>query len=59
LQASLVLAQGMTPFDAARTGAFLHGLCGRIAGPGLIAEDLADHLPRAIKMAQKPGLSGL
>ncbi|NOT40036.1 MAG: NAD(P)H-hydrate dehydratase [Alphaproteobacteria bacterium] len=54
-----LLAQGMTPFDAARTGAYLHGLCGRIAGPGLIAEDLADHLPRAVEMAQKPGVSGL
>ena len=54
-----LLAQGMTPFDAARTGAFLHGLCGRIAGPGLIAEDLADHLPRAIEMARKPGVTGL
>lgn len=54
-----LLAQGMTPFDAARTGAYLHGLCGRIAGPGLIAEDLADHLPRAVEMAQKPGLCGL
>ncbi len=54
-----LLAQGMSPFQAARTGAFLHGLCGRIAGPGLIAEDLADHLPRAAEMAQKPGLYGL
>lgn len=54
-----LLAQGMMPFDAARTGAFLHGLCGRIAGPGLIAEDLAEHLPRAVEIAQKPGLSGL
>lgn len=43
-----LMAQGMSPFDAARTGACLHGLCGRIAGPGLIAEDLADLLPRAL-----------
>lgn len=44
-----LIAQGMTAFDAARTGAFLHGACGRIAGPGLIAEDLADRLPEALQ----------
>ncbi|MFM9864048.1 MAG: NAD(P)H-hydrate dehydratase, partial [Micropepsaceae bacterium] len=54
-----LLAQGMPPFDAARTGAYLHGLCGRIAGPGLIAEDLPELLPKAVEMAQKPGVSGL
>lgn len=54
-----LLAQGLTTFDAARTGAFLHGLCGRIAGPGLIAEDLPDLLPRAVEMAQKPEVSTL
>lgn len=43
-----LMAQGMSPFDAARTGACLHGVCGRIAGRGLIAEDLADLLPRAL-----------
>ncbi len=54
-----LLAQGMTPFNAARTGAHLHGLCGRIAGAGLIAEDLPDLLPKAVEMAQKPGVSAL
>lgn len=54
-----LLAQGMNPFDAARTGVYLHGLCGRIAGAGLIAEDLADCLPEAVEMAQKPGLLAL
>ena len=54
-----LLAQGMTAFDAARSGAFLHGLCGRIVGPGLIAEDLADILPKAVEMARKQGVSGL
>jgi ADP-dependent NAD(P)H-hydrate dehydratase / NAD(P)H-hydrate epimerase len=48
-----LMAQGMSPFDAARTGAHLHGLCGRIAGPGLIAEDLADLLPRALALARE------
>lgn len=43
-----LMAQGMSSFDAARTGAYLHGACGRIAGPGLIAEDLAECLPDAL-----------
>ncbi|MBL8783136.1 MAG: NAD(P)H-hydrate dehydratase, partial [Alphaproteobacteria bacterium] len=51
-----LLAQGMDAFDAARTGAYLHGVCGRIAGPGLIAEDLADLLPRALISAQNERL---
>jgi NAD(P)H-hydrate epimerase len=38
-----LLAQGLKPFDAARTG----------------AEDLADLLPKAVEMAQKAGVSGL
>jgi ADP-dependent NAD(P)H-hydrate dehydratase / NAD(P)H-hydrate epimerase len=54
-----LLAQGMASFDAARAGAFLHGLCGRIAGAGLIAEDLPDLLPKAVEMARKPGVSTL
>jgi len=35
-----LLAQGLTGFDAASAGAWLHGRAGEIAGPGLIAEDL-------------------
>lgn len=54
-----LLAQGMAPFDAARLGAFLHGACGRIAGPGLIAEDLADLLPRALATLEKSRSGGL
>jgi NAD(P)H-hydrate epimerase len=40
-----LLAQGMTAFDAACAGAWLHGEAGRHFGPGLIAEDLPDMLP--------------
>ena len=43
-----LLAQGVEPFQAAKSGAFLHGKCGRLAGPGLIAEDLPALLPRAM-----------
>lgn len=42
------LAQGEPSFEAARAGAFLHGKCGSLAGPGLIAEDLPALLPRAL-----------
>ena len=54
-----LLAQGLKPFDAARLGAYLHGACGRIAGPGLIAEDLADLLPRVLEFDEKSAFAGL
>ena len=45
-----LLAQGLTPFDAARLGVYLHGLAGdlvrdRIGDAGLLAGDLPDALP--------------
>jgi hydroxyethylthiazole kinase-like uncharacterized protein yjeF len=40
-----LLAQGMTGFEAACAGAWLHGEAGNEAGPGLIAEDLSEVLP--------------
>lgn len=43
-----LLAQGMTAFDAAAAGAWLHGECGLALGPGVIAEDLVDAIPRAV-----------
>lgn len=47
------LAQGLTPFDAACAGAYLHGLAGEIASRelteyGVLASDLSRYLPRAI-----------
>ncbi len=39
-----LLAQGMPAFEAACAGAWLHGESGRVAGPGLIADDLPDAL---------------
>jgi len=44
-----LLAQGMTAFDAACAGAWLHGEAARLFGPGLIAEDLPDMLPQVLK----------
>lgn len=47
-----LLAGGMTAFEAARLGAYLHGLAGDLAAtelsqPGLMASDLPDWLARA------------
>lgn len=40
-----LLAQGMTAFDAARAGVWLHGLAAENFGPGMIAEDIVDEIP--------------
>jgi len=40
-----LLARGFVPFEAAQTGAWLHGAAARAFGPGLIAEDLPETLP--------------
>jgi hydroxyethylthiazole kinase-like uncharacterized protein yjeF len=44
-----LLARGFTPFLAAETGAWLHAECARAFGPGLIAEDLAEELPKVFR----------
>jgi hydroxyethylthiazole kinase-like uncharacterized protein yjeF len=43
-----LLAQGVPVFEAASAAVWLHGACGRACGHGLIAEDLADALPRVL-----------
>jgi NAD(P)H-hydrate epimerase len=43
-----LLAQGMPAFDAASAGAWLHGRCGEALGPGLIADDLPEAIPRVL-----------
>jgi hydroxyethylthiazole kinase-like uncharacterized protein yjeF len=44
-----LLAQGMAGFEAAAAAVWLHGEAGQEAGPGLIAEDLPDALPRVYR----------
>jgi len=44
-----LLAQGMTPFDAAASGVWLHADAGARFGSGLIAEDLPESLPAALR----------
>ena len=41
-----LLAQGMEPFIAAAAAVWLHGAAATAFGPGLLAEDLPDLLPR-------------
>jgi hydroxyethylthiazole kinase-like uncharacterized protein yjeF len=43
-----LLAQGMSPWDAAAAGGFLHGRAGAIAGQGLVAEDLLPAIRTAL-----------
>jgi len=48
-----LLAQGLAPYDAARLGAYVHGMAGDLAAAekgqaGLIAGDVIEQIPRAI-----------
>jgi ADP-dependent NAD(P)H-hydrate dehydratase / NAD(P)H-hydrate epimerase len=43
-----MLAREDDPFEAANAAVWLHGEAARRAGPGLIADDLAAHLPAAL-----------
>ena len=49
-----LMAQGMKPFEALKTGVYLHGLAGDLAENdkgqySLIASDIIDYLPQAFK----------
>lgn len=49
-------AAGMDAFDAACAGAWIHGACAQAAGPGLIAEDIAEQVPRVLStLTKRPG----
>lgn len=43
-----LLAQGMSAFEAAAAGAWVHGECGADFGAGVIAEDLCEMIPGVI-----------
>jgi NAD(P)H-hydrate epimerase len=49
-----LLAQGMAPFLAAAAAAWLHGAAASAFGPGLLAEDLPDLLPGALRRLLGP-----
>ena len=44
-----LLARGLGPMQAAETAAWLHVECARSFGPGLIAEDLPEELPKVFR----------
>lgn len=44
-----LMAQGMPTFEAACAAAWLHGAAGQLLGPGLIAEDIPEALPRVLR----------
>ncbi|GGA11902.1 NAD(P)H-hydrate dehydratase [Neptunicoccus cionae] len=48
-----LLASGRAAFDAAQQAAWLHTECARYFGPGLIAEDLPEVLPKVFSKLQK------
>ncbi|HEX2117037.1 MAG TPA: NAD(P)H-hydrate dehydratase, partial [Alphaproteobacteria bacterium] len=48
-----LLAQGMEPFAAACAAAWLHGAAAHAYGPGLIAEDLPEMLPNALRVLRE------
>jgi hydroxyethylthiazole kinase-like uncharacterized protein yjeF len=53
-----LIAQGMSGFDAACAGAWLHGRCAEAVGPGLIAEDLTEILPAILNSLAPERLAG-
>jgi hydroxyethylthiazole kinase-like uncharacterized protein yjeF len=44
-----LLARGLAPGDAAATAAWLHAEAARSFGPGLVAEDLSEELPKVFR----------
>jgi ADP-dependent NAD(P)H-hydrate dehydratase len=55
-----VLGQGLPPLDAARLAVHIHGRAGDLAAEtlgqvGMIARDLLDYLPAALREAGRPG----
>ncbi len=48
-----LVAQGMDNYDAACAAAWLHGEVAGMLGPGLIAEDLPETLPKALRRLAK------
>jgi len=48
-EAQLVLGPAVAGFEAAAAAMWLHGEAGNEAGPGLIAEDLPEALPKVYR----------
>ena len=48
-----LLAQGMDAFDAACAAVWMHGDAATRFGPGLVADDLIDQLPRVLRWLKR------
>ena len=48
-----LLTQGMPAFEAAAAAAWIHGESGRLAGPGLIADDLPENIPAILRQLKR------
>lgn len=53
-----LMSRGFAPFEAACSAAWLHVECARAFGPGLIAEDLPDMLPRVLSQWENDRTTG-
>jgi len=51
-----LLAQGMPPFEAVSSAVWLHGAAAHDFGPGLISEDIPEHLPPVLKCLMESGV---
>jgi NAD(P)H-hydrate epimerase len=59
-----LLAQGMSPDEAAVTGVYVHGMAGDIAASeigevGIVAGDISNHLPDALAHIRDGAMSAL
>ncbi len=54
-----LLAQRMEAFDAAAAAVWMHGECGRVAGAGLVADDLPEAIPAILAALRTNVLAGL
>ena len=44
-----LLAAGMLPFDAACAAVWIHGETSKICGPGMVASDISEKIPKVLK----------
>ena len=48
-----LISQGMNIFNACSASVWIHGEIAKLKGPGLIAEDLPEMIPKVLKKLKK------